>query len=153
MARDKENAKRLSREWYLKNKELTKSRSAVWISNNPEKRKEICATNREKHNDERNAYSREWFAKNKHKRAAYQRKRDAALKNRVPSWLTEYELWMVDEAYDLAQARSRLTGFKWHVDHIVPVQGKKVSGLHVPWNLQVIPWFENCRKHAKFENV
>ena len=153
MARDKENAKRLSREWYLKNKELTKNRSAAWISNNPERRKEICATNREKHSEERNSYSREWFSKNQHKRAAYQRKRDAALKNRVPSWLSEDELWMVEEAYHLAQVRSKLTGFQWHVDHIVPLQGKIVSGLHVPWNLQVIPWFENCRKNAKFENA
>jgi hypothetical protein len=153
MARDKENAKRLSREWYLKNKELTKSRAAAWVFNNPERRKEICAANRKKHGEERNTYSREWFANNKHKRASYQRKRDAALKNRVPPWLSKDDLWMMDEAYDIAQIRSKLTGFQWHVDHIIPLQGKKVSGLHVPWNLQVIPWFENCRKNAKFENA
>ena len=34
----------------------------------------------------------------------------------------------------------------WHVDHIIPLQGEFVSGLHVPSNLRVIPAIENMRK-------
>ena len=44
MARDKENTKRLQKEWYERNKELTKERAKKWVTENPEKRKMVANT-------------------------------------------------------------------------------------------------------------
>lgn len=150
MARDSENAKRLKREWYLKNRELTKARAKAWAEGNPEKRSEILAKNRKANADSRNSYNRLWFAANSEKRAAYEAKRRATILQRTPKWLTEDDFWLIEQAYDIAKLRTEMFGFEWHVDHVVPLQGKKVSGLHVPINLSVIPGTDNCRKSAKF---
>lgn len=66
-----------------------------------------------------------------------------------PSWAKKEEL---AEFYLLAEAATTLgTGAKWHVDHIVPLKHPRVSGLHVPANLRVVPATVNQRKHNRFE--
>jgi hypothetical protein len=69
----------------------------------------------------------------------------------MPKWVDSEELWLIKEVYDLAALRTKLFGFSWHVDHIVPLQGALVSGLHTIGNLQVIPGVENMSKSNKFE--
>ena len=150
MPRNKENQKRIAREWYLKNRELTKERAKAWTAANPEKAKEKADRYREKNREAHNAYNRAWFADNKDKRAAYQAKRRAVLLQRTPKWLTEDDLWMMEQAYELAQLRTEMFGFEWHVDHVIPLQGKKICGFHMPENLAVIPGSDNCKKHASF---
>lgn len=73
-------------------------------------------------------------------------KRQRALRDRIPKWLSETHRHEIDEIYRLAARRTQETGVEHDVDHIVPLRAKNVSGLHVPWNLQVITATENRRK-------
>ena len=95
------------------------------------------------------AYQAQWRQDNKAKRVEALRRRRAGKTSRTPKWLTELDIWVMREIYDLAIKRTALTGVKWHVDHILPLHGKTVSGLHVPSNLQVIPATLNLRKGTK----
>jgi len=90
---------------------------------------------------------------NPHKNACKEAKRRTAKLQRTPNWLIQDDYWMIEQAYELAALRTKMFGFSWHVDHIIPLQGKKVSGLHVPHNLQVIPAKVNLSKHNNFEVV
>lgn len=79
--------------------------------------------------------------------------RRASIRMRTPKWLSADDFWVFEQAYELAQIRAKLFGFGWHVDHIVPLQGKMVSGLHVPWNIQVIPGALNIKKGNRLIEV
>lgn len=64
----------------------------------------------------------------------------------TPPWLTEEQKEAMSEFYWLARDLFCVTGQNYHVDHIVPLKGKTVCGLHVPWNLQVLPADVNIAK-------
>lgn len=72
-------------------------------------------------------------------------KRNAAKLQRTPEWLTPVDLFEMECVYTYCSALRKI-GLNYHVDHIVPLRGKIVSGLHVPSNLQVITGTENVRK-------
>lgn len=93
---------------------------------------------------------RKYRANNRGKINALHRARKIAKINRTPKWINADEMWMIKEVYDLAAKRTQMTGFAWHVDHIIPLQGEIVSGLHVMNNLQVIPGIENIRKKNSY---
>jgi 5-methylcytosine-specific restriction endonuclease McrA len=80
----------------------------------------------------------EYRKRNTAKLTAKVRKYQASKIHRTPVWLTKDDFWMIEEAYELAALRTRITGIAWHVDHVIPLQGEMVSGLHTPYNLQVI---------------
>jgi len=148
MAKDKENQKRLAKEWYERNKELTKERARQWALDNPEKRHAIHRKNREKDLENHNARNREWNKNNKDKRSSYEGKRRATILQRTPKWDSGAHL--IIAKYQLAAMLSQASGIQHHVDHIIPLQGKKVSGLHTFANLRVIPGSDNSKKSNKF---
>lgn len=109
--------------------------------------REWVARNRIRHNKK----CAEWVKRNRGAVNARTARRYAAKTKATPSWAapgTE-EHWLVNEVYDLALLRSKLTGVPYEVDHVFPLRGGSVSGLHVPMNLRVIPKWENRRKSNK----
>jgi len=94
-------------------------------------------------------YAKEYRKNNPGKVNAKTAKRRAALLQRTPPGLT-VEHWKQIESFYVEAARlTKETGIPHEVDHIEPLQGKEVSGLHVPWNLRVIPKSTNRRKSFK----
>ena len=72
--------------------------------------------------------------------------RRARHKLATPTWLSCSQKAHIKRTYDLAELMEDITGEKHHVDHIIPLKGKGVCGLHVPWNLQVLPASVNLSK-------
>ena len=121
--------------WQAANKDKVRKDAKSWVKANPEKVKAKHLRHIRKHPDAYTARSVASVAK----RA-----------KRVPQWLTLDDRWMMREAYKLAKLRTQLFGFTWEVDHIIPLRGAFVSGLHVPTNLQVIPKSENRNKRNDY---
>lgn len=98
-----------------------------WRLDNPEKSKEIT-----------NSYGKRNQPKKNARTAMYRAQKIQA----TPPWLTQHQVDEIRRIYENCPK-----GF--HVDHIIPLNGETVSGLHVPWNLQYLPALDNLRKSNK----
>ena len=151
-----QETKRKVAEKYQKNSEKLKEKRRIWYAEHKEKEKAIAkirsAEWRSKHPHHAGVAEakKKWKQENPHKVRANTIKRRTAKMRRTPAWLTEKDYWMIEQAYELAALRKKMFGFSWHVDHVIPLQGEMVSGLHVPTNLQVIPWIANVSKANKY---
>jgi hypothetical protein len=96
--------------------------------------------------EDRKAKQRLWSKTNRGIANALSKRYKLKKVNATPPWLSESQLLHIKCKYQLA-AMLNIHGVEaWHVDHIVPIRGKDVCGLHVPWNLRVIPAKENMAK-------
>lgn len=116
------------RRWRAKNPARAKELPRLWALKNPDRRKKIAMDYFRRHRD---AY------------AARRKRRGLA----IPKWA---DMLAIRAFYREAQRLTRETGVVHEVDHIIPVCGRLVTGLHVPENLQILTLPENRSKHARF---
>lgn len=127
-----------NREYYHSNKEQILSQKKEYYLDNKD------AILKSQNSAESKERKRQWRKNNLDKDAAKSAKRRAS--TNVPQWA---DLDKIRDVYAWAKLATAVTGVEHHVDHIVPLQGKSVSGLHVENNLQVLPWWENLEKSNK----
>lgn len=135
---------------YAKNHpEKTSAVKIAWAKANPEAAGAINAAWRKRNPDQARAAIAAWNTANPAARAAMHAQRRAAKLQRTPKWLTTADRQAIKAIYEQANFMSRVCGEPMHVDHVYPLQGKKVSGLHCPANLQILTATENVKKSNK----
>jgi len=149
--RNKEKVAAYHKEWYEDNKVEHNKKTAMYQKSNRERSRAYCRSWYERNLDHARAYGRSKAkilrSRNPEKYRLISTEASQRRKKRLiiaqPPWAIQFCL---DEAYRLARLRSKMFGFKWHVDHIVPLKSKRVCGFHTHTNLQVIPETQNCSK-------
>ena len=134
------------RKRYLENREEVIKRTTTYKIINSEKykvwRKKYLSENRDRINESQN----NWAHKNPGVRAVYSSTYRASKKKAIPAWAN---LDTIKEIYTYSKTLTEETGITHHVDHIIPLQNGRVCGLHVEYNLRVIPSIENLSKNNK----
>jgi hypothetical protein len=128
-------------------KKCIKDQSAAYYSSNKEHysehRKEYYLNNKEEYRKR----DKKWVSNNKGKVTAKVRQRELNKSKRTPFWADSQK---IQSYYSVCSFFNEVNGYtKYHVDHIIPLHGKNVSGLHVHTNLQIIPAKENLSKGNK----
>jgi hypothetical protein len=118
----------VAKAWRDANKDKQDKAVKAWREDNAERYAKFFVEHREAN---RGAYNAKWMA------------REVGKKMRTPKWLTESDWLAIKCKYQVAAMLNKHGVEKWDVDHIIPLNGKTVSGLHVPWNLQVITAKQN----------
>lgn len=127
--------------WRKANKEYIYEKNKIWREENKHWYNEIKNSSETK-----KASVKAWKKANRARCTALQMKREACKLQRTPKWLTKTHYNQIQIFYDAAFKLTKEFGTKMDVDHIIPLQGRIVSGLHVPWNLQVLPHMDNMKK-------
>lgn len=134
-----------SRKWRDANPDKSRELARDWSRRNTKWKVQYLANNREAIR----ARSRLWAENNRAKVRAKARFYQAMRGKATPPWLTPIHRAQIQETYDVALALSVQTGIDHHVDHLYPLKGRACCGLHVPWNLQVLPAADNLSKNNR----
>lgn len=152
------------KKWRDANPELSAEANRKWYAHNRAKKLADDKHRRESDLDkflkrERASYERnresalaknaKWRESNRPAIAAHAAKRRSAKAERTPPWLSVEQHEAILKFYIDASELSETVGTPHHVDHVVPLRGKTVSGLHVPWNMQILTATENLKKNNR----
>lgn len=158
---------RMDAEYRRKNPEAARKKGADYYAANKER---INARGRDYHArtaPERHASARKWREANPDKTRAAQARFRAANKDKINAWaalrrarkmqgymmLSPAQKSAIEAFYAEARKLTLETGIRHEVDHIHPLVGVNFSGLHVPWNLQIITSDANKRKGNRLEEA
>lgn len=130
--------------------EAVRARSKKWDAENAERRREISKEYAARNPEKRRAAMREYGQKKPHVARAIAAKKRAIKRLAYAAWDRELTDLVVTEASILAISRRAATGVAWHIDHIVPLSGVEVCGVHVWSNLQLLPASVNIAKKNRF---
>lgn len=160
-----EKARESYTKWAKNNKDYLTQKKVAWAKENPEKKKEADKKSYEKNKNKRlfvqkhsrsknsgvfKERAKEWRKNNMGYVISKNAERHAAKLYRTPKWLTKEQKQEIQEFYKMAKELQKIFPWEQHVDHIIPLQGKLVSGLHVPNNLQILSVHLNCSKKNKY---
>lgn len=137
-------------EYYERNKERLKAKSKEYSKNNKEeiaKKKKIYADGRK---EIKAAYDKEYRKNNKHKLSKHSIQRNYKRYQATPPWYTDEKI-KINRLYSKRDELSKLWDIQLHVDHIVPIQGENVCGLHCWDNLQLLESSLNLVKGNRFK--
>jgi hypothetical protein len=150
-AKNKERKSEATRKWYVENKEEHRENVRKWTAENKERKSETTRKWSLENKEKIRETQRQWNKANQSKINKFSANRRAARLNATPAWLTDKQQAEMAAIYKEAMAMEKQTGIPHHVDHIVPLKGKNVSGLHVPWNLQILTATENMSKGNRLQ--
>ncbi len=147
---NKEKIKEYKKQYHVLNREKICKKVKDYIEANKEEVKSRAKIYREKTKDKKAEYDKIFSKENKDYRNMLKAQNRAKRLKRIVEWDEELTEFVSQEAFDLCHRREKVTGVKWHVDHIIPLCGKNVSGLHVWNNLAVIPAAQNLSKNNSY---
>lgn len=116
-------------------------------ANHPERHAGYSRAYRERNPEAVRQSQRKWRASNPDRSREVVRQKQARRAKAMPSWADKDAISAV---YSEAKRLEQLDGVPRHVDHIIPIKGKNVCGLHVANNLQVLTAAENLEKSNQY---
>lgn len=123
-----------------------------WRNNNKDYISNYRSEYKQNNKDKLSARKKSYRLKNASKISSLNAKRRAAKLKRIPIWTSQKDMKYIETLYLSAKRITKCIGIQFHVDHIIPLQGQLVSGLHTPSNLQIISSNLNLSKHNKFHD-
>lgn len=142
-----ERAREIDRASKEKNKAKILARKAEYRRSNAEKIRQYNAAYSANNAEKMREWRDRWALNNPHVLRAAKARRRAIETYACPAWA---DMEAMRAIYKECLRVTQETGITHHVDHVVPLRGELVCGLHVPSNLQVIPAIDNFVKSNKW---